>query len=138
MEVLRVHKNQCYICKQEIQRDQGWDLDHIVPLGISGADALTNLVPLCRKCHRIKTKSDHGLIGKARRQEQKSWGVKSQKGPKLQGRPFNQSGLSRLHGHIAKADPQSGSVGRYEAVAREAKGRGKEPLKRRPLYEREQ
>ena len=136
MEVLNAYKGKCAECGQPIQRDQGFDLDHVIPLRAGGDDKKNSLRPLCRGCHRIKTAQDQSQIGKTRRQEQKSWGVKSQKGPKLQGRPFNQSGLSSLHRDFPKTDSQSGSLRGHEALAREAKGRGKEPLKRRPLYER--
>ena len=129
MEILNAHAGKCFECKQAIQRDKGWDIDHVIPLRIGGADAITNLVPLCRACHRIKTKADHKDIGKNRRTEQKSWGVKTQKGPKLQGRGF------------PKTDPQSKGVARHEEKMghglEAAKARGKGSLgPPRPLYER--
>ncbi len=109
MKVLHAHKEICYLCKQPISRDAGWDLDHIIPLAAGGADSLDNLAPAHRKgCHRAKTKDDHATIGKARRQEQKSWGVKSKKG---QGFPKR-----RLLERIPEVS--------------------KPPLKRRPLYEK--
>lgn len=125
MEILSEHQEKCCICGQPIERDKGFDLDHLIPLRIGGPDTRDNLRPAHRACHRIKTKSDHAQIGKTRRQEAKSWGVKSQKGPKLQSRGF------------PKADAQPGRFQRHEALLEAAKAKsGKAPLARRPMFER--
>jgi hypothetical protein len=117
MEILRDYNQTCYLCKQPISRDAGWDLHHTIPLAIGGTDTVDNLAPVHRKCHRAS--EDHARIPKARRQEQKSWGVKSQKG---RGFP--------------KVDPQRSRLSRHEEILERAKAKGKAPLARRPLYVR--
>lgn len=36
------------------------DVDHIVPLAHGGGDVTANVQPLCRPCHRAKTRDDMG------------------------------------------------------------------------------
>ncbi len=85
------HKAICYVCGGSIERDKGFDLDHAIPLRIGGKDNKANLRPLHKSCHIAKTKSDQALIGKTRRQEAKSWGVKTPKGKPIRSRGFDKS-----------------------------------------------
>ncbi|MEU7177039.1 MULTISPECIES: HNH endonuclease [Streptomyces] len=34
------------------------DVDHIVPLALGGEDVAGNVQPLCRPCHKLKTRGD--------------------------------------------------------------------------------
>lgn len=45
-----------------------WIADHRLPLELGGADALSNLQPLCPDCNREKTHDDAKRIAKMRRQ----------------------------------------------------------------------
>jgi 5-methylcytosine-specific restriction protein A len=58
----------CQMCFQPTD-ERGYDLDHHIPLEIGGDDSDDNLRPLCRPCHRLKTKGDVIDIAKAHRRE---------------------------------------------------------------------
>lgn len=45
----------------------GLEIDHIIPIALSGKDDDANLEPLCAPHHLAKTKRDVALIAKARR-----------------------------------------------------------------------
>ncbi|MFJ8386210.1 HNH endonuclease [Streptomyces sp. NPDC094438] len=36
------------------------DVDHIVPLSRGGGDVAGNVQPLCKLCHKLKTREDFG------------------------------------------------------------------------------
>lgn len=69
---LRFNKT-CQMCRQPTD-ERGFDLDHHIPLEIGGDDSDDNLRPLCRPCHRLKTKGDASDIAKAKRREAKDNG----------------------------------------------------------------
>ena len=55
--VLRRYNNKCAFCAtgDEEHRDKhgrGLDVHHIVPRKAGGSDSVSNLIPVCRKCHR--------------------------------------------------------------------------------------
>jgi 5-methylcytosine-specific restriction protein A len=58
----------CQMCFS-LTDERGYDLDHHIPLEIGGDDSDDNLRPLCRPCHRLKTKGDASDIAKAKRRE---------------------------------------------------------------------
>jgi len=66
----------CAECKCKTGGSNGLDWDHIIPLEMGGDDALANLQPLCKACHRAKTATDIGHIAKGKRQTQRSMGIK--------------------------------------------------------------
>lgn len=66
----------CQMCQQETD-ERGFDLDHHIPLKIGGEDSEDNLRPLCRPCHRLKTRGDVATIAKARRQRAGHTGTKA-------------------------------------------------------------
>jgi 5-methylcytosine-specific restriction enzyme A len=68
----------CADCRCKTGGAAGLDWDHIHPLAMGGADELDNLQPLCRGCHKAKTKTDAAQIGKARRMDQRNAGIKRQ------------------------------------------------------------
>ncbi len=37
------------------------DVDHVVPLALGGEDVRSNVQPLCRPCHKRKTRVDFGV-----------------------------------------------------------------------------
>ncbi|MFI5765879.1 HNH endonuclease [Streptomyces sp. NPDC051563] len=39
------------------------DVDHIQPLALGGTDTDGNVQPLCRPCHKLKTREDFGAVG---------------------------------------------------------------------------
>lgn len=76
MRVLARFGGLCQMCKRPTD-ERGFDLDHQVPLAIGGEDIEDNLRPLCRACHRLKTRGDVGDIAKAKRREAKHLGGKA-------------------------------------------------------------
>lgn len=66
LTIWRKHGMLCQMCRQPTD-ERGFDLDHHIPLEIGGDDTDDNLRPLCRPCHRLKTRADAGDIAKAKR-----------------------------------------------------------------------
>lgn len=70
----------CHWCRLKIDAGrERWDVDHVVALGLGGEDGGENLQPIHEACHRTKTGGgDAPAIAKAKRQEQRTTGVKRQ------------------------------------------------------------
>lgn len=66
----------CQMCFQPTGV-KGFDLDHNIPLEIGGDDTEDNLRPLCRPCHKLKTKGDISDIRRAQRREAGHNGAKA-------------------------------------------------------------
>lgn len=83
----------CQMCFQPTD-ERGYDLDHHIPLEIGGDDSGDNLRPLCRPCHKLKTKGDATDIAKARRRQDRYYGVHVPDG-RLQSRGFEKRPAQR-------------------------------------------
>jgi 5-methylcytosine-specific restriction endonuclease McrA len=70
----------CYICLQKITGK--WDVEHIIPLALGGADEPTNMLPAHKTCHGEKSKVDAGNLAKANRRRAKHLGAKQSKWPR--------------------------------------------------------
>ncbi|MEM6934116.1 MAG: HNH endonuclease signature motif containing protein [Pseudomonadota bacterium] len=66
----------CAHCGVRVGGPAGLEWDHIVALEIGGEDEIENLQPLCRGCHKAKTRQDIAVIRKAERQRQRSAGIR--------------------------------------------------------------
>ena len=77
--IFKAFDKTCQMCKQPID-GKGFDLDHRIPLALGGEDVESNLHPLCRPCHSLKTKGDIKTIAKAKRVEARHTGAKVAKG----------------------------------------------------------
>lgn len=77
----------CHICAGCIQPGEAWEVEHVIPLVISGDDSDDNLRPAHVKCHRAKTTEDAGTIAKAKRVHAKHIGAKPKS--KMPYRKFN-------------------------------------------------
>ena len=64
-----------------------FEIDHIIPDGLTGEPTFENSKLLCTDCHGQKTKKDVKLIAKAKRVEAKHLGVKKNT-QKIQSRGF--------------------------------------------------
>ena len=53
-----------YVCQQ--CKAHASEVDHIIPVALTGSDELSNLQALCSKCHKKKTSEDVNKIKKAR------------------------------------------------------------------------
>lgn len=69
------HGQSCAACKASLV-NRVWHADHVIPLAMGGADAMSNLQPLCLACHRDKTGRDLTHIAKAKRIEARRKGVR--------------------------------------------------------------
>lgn len=66
----------CHICERRIQVGERWELEHVRPLALGGADDETNMAPAHVKCHAVKTKADNASWTKAKRQAAKHRGIR--------------------------------------------------------------
>jgi 5-methylcytosine-specific restriction endonuclease McrA len=66
----------CHICEQKIRVGERWDVEHIIPLAMGGADDESNMAPAHAACHAPKTVEDVGRIAKAKRQKARHIGIK--------------------------------------------------------------
>ena len=64
-----------------------FEIDHVIPDGLTGEPAFENSKLLCLECHGEKTKKDVKAISKAKRVEAKHLGVKKPT-QKIQSRGF--------------------------------------------------
>ena len=67
-EIFNERNGKCHICGQKIHPQEKWDIEHIIPLSLGGADSGENLDLAHQSCHRDKTKADVGRLAKAKRQ----------------------------------------------------------------------
>src|SRR6056297_2954082 len=56
--VFAAHDGLCHICEGKIGVGEAWEVEHRIPLEISGDDSDGNLAPAHIACHRAKTKGD--------------------------------------------------------------------------------
>jgi 5-methylcytosine-specific restriction endonuclease McrA len=66
---------------------KNFQIDHIIPDGLTGEPTFENSKLLCLECHGAKTKNDVKSIAKAKRVEAKHLGVKQSK-QKINSRGF--------------------------------------------------
>lgn len=76
----------CHICGQKVQAGERWELEHVRPLALDGADDESNWSVAHVACHRVKTRDDQGRIAKALRQRAKDIGIRRSKRPMPFGR----------------------------------------------------
>lgn len=93
-QIFVAHDGVCHICDGKIDGTrEAWEIEHIIPLGISGDDSDGNLAPAHQHCHRAKTKADARDIAKARRVNEKHHGARKKKG----GIPYRRFDGSRVY-----------------------------------------
>ena len=68
----------CAHCQCKTGGSAGLEWDHIQPLMMGGDDEMANLQPLCRGCHRAKTREDVAHIAKSKRMQQRAAGISRQ------------------------------------------------------------
>ena len=92
----------CEACQIRLQPGQSWDLDHIIPLALGGADETYNLKVLCNGCHKAKTnQQDIPAISKLVRLKIKHLGAKV---PSKTPMPFGRQSIwkKKINGTIVK------------------------------------
>ena len=86
--VIYLHNWQCNICKRSSDRFVGFVFDHKVALINGGENRESNLQPLCKPCHALKTRTDVAEKSKVARVRKKHLGLGRPK-RKIPSRPFN-------------------------------------------------
>lgn len=76
LKIFEAAKGVCHLCEQRIQVGQPWDVEHVRPLALGGADDESNMKPAHRACHATKTKADAASWSKAKRVKAKMHGIK--------------------------------------------------------------
>lgn len=79
-EIFERHKGICHYCNMKVMPPgDSWDVSHVIPLGIGGADDETNWAVIhTNPCHRLLTATvDIPRIAKTKRQAQKNIGAKA-------------------------------------------------------------
>jgi 5-methylcytosine-specific restriction enzyme A len=77
LRIWEAHKGICCLCSQPIDGvREAWIVEHIIPLGLGGADDDTNTAPAHERCRREKDRQDVPSIAKAKRIQAKFIGAK--------------------------------------------------------------
>ncbi len=80
-------QGRCRICSRLLTPGTRWEIDHVVPLALGGADAHDNLQVLCAPCHSGKTATlDLPAIAKAERIRARHLGAARPRRPMQGGR----------------------------------------------------
>ncbi len=66
----------CHICSTRIFPSDPWEVEHIIPLALGGADEPKNMGPAHKVCHAFKTSVNAGEIARAKRRKAKHIGIK--------------------------------------------------------------
>lgn len=75
----------CTDCGIRTGGPAGLEWDHIIPLKMDGEDEIAKLQPLCRGCHRAKTRRDARHIAKAKRMQRRASGISPTRKHKIPG-----------------------------------------------------
>lgn len=75
VRIFHAAAGRCHICGLKVF-GKGWEVEHIRPLALGGADNESNMAPAHESCHARKTVVDLGRVAKAKRQEAKHLGVR--------------------------------------------------------------
>jgi 5-methylcytosine-specific restriction protein A len=65
----------CHICELKIQVGEPWDVEHIKPLWLGGADDESNMKPAHRWCHQGKTSAEAPVRAKSNRVRARHLGI---------------------------------------------------------------
>lgn len=76
MRVFLAYDGRCYLTGRKIMPADHWELDHITALINGGLHSESNLAPVLRDAHRIKTKADVREKAKIARMRKKHHGIK--------------------------------------------------------------
>lgn len=87
LRILRRFENKCYLTSIIIADGQTFDLEHIKPLEEGGRHAESNLAPVLRLPHEIKTAAERKRQAKADRVAKRAHGLVETKAP-IQSRGF--------------------------------------------------
>lgn len=87
LELFLAAQGRCRSCGRLLTPGTRWEIDHVVPLALGGADADHNLQVLCAPCHSGKTATrDVPAIAKTERIRARHLGAKRARRPMPGGR----------------------------------------------------
>lgn len=77
IRIFDAHGGRCHMCGAKIQVGDKWEVSHVTPLAMGGADDEANMAPAHYRCHRDHTaKVDVPWIAKTIRQRAAHIGAK--------------------------------------------------------------
>ena len=75
--LFKLFSGKCYLCQGSIDGTrEAWEIEHVIPLELGGADEDSNLQLAHAKCHKAKTSKDVGDIARAKRREARHTGAR--------------------------------------------------------------
>jgi len=77
VRLFTMHGGTCHICSGRIKVGEAWDVEHVVPLALGGADDDGNRHSAHIACHRLKTKGDVSDMARAKRREAQHLGARA-------------------------------------------------------------
>lgn len=80
LKLFEAAKGVCHLCEQRIQVGEKWEVEHVIPLALGGADDESNTSPAHVACHAPKTAADLGAIAKVKRIRAKHIGADKPRG----------------------------------------------------------
>lgn len=91
LRIFEEHHGICCLCNMKIDgvRDP-WIVEHLICLGLGGADEDKNCAPAHETCRREKDKIDVAMVAKAKRNKQRHLGIKPET-QKIRSAPFPKS-----------------------------------------------
>lgn len=80
LRIFEAHGGKCCLCDNKIDGvREPWTIEHLIALGLGGADEDRNCAPAHEACRRDKDKLDVRAIAKAKRVKQRHLGIKAPK-----------------------------------------------------------
>lgn len=70
-----LHGRKCWICGEQIETRQSWELEHVTPWALTRDESDDNVKPAHVRCHKEKTFVDVRAIRKADRIRRKNIGA---------------------------------------------------------------
>ncbi len=76
LAVFEANRGRCHICDTRIFPGDLWEVEHIIPLALGGADEPSNIGPAHKVCHAFKTAVNVAEIARAKRRKARHIGIK--------------------------------------------------------------
>jgi 5-methylcytosine-specific restriction enzyme A len=105
LAILKAHGSACHLCGGHIHETEGFELEHVIALGLTRDDSDENLRPAHKKCHSAKTALDLAVIAKAKRIEVAHHGARAPK-QKMKSRPFAAKSVKAYREQRRKLKPK--------------------------------
>jgi 5-methylcytosine-specific restriction endonuclease McrA len=80
LKVFEAYNGKCHICGYFCGGK--WEVEHIIPIAMGGADDESNMAPAHNSCHAPKTVADLRNVARAKRRKAKHVGAKQSKWPR--------------------------------------------------------